>query len=138
VSHEPAGDHRPVARHRRSADDERVIRNVVLHLLNEQPLLADLFEMPQPSDGQLVCTNLRTMNGKRPVFIDAIEATFVFPLGQLRFVEIPPGADGAAAPVPTVERETAEAPVVATPPAPAGPDFDLDLDEDFLRRVREL
>jgi len=44
-----------------------VIRDVVLHMNNEQPLLADLFEAPSPGDVGLRCTNLRTMNGKRPV-----------------------------------------------------------------------
>src|SRR5690606_8425460 len=46
------------------------IRNAVIHLLNEQPLLADLFELPGPADVALRCTNLRTMSGNRPVFVD--------------------------------------------------------------------
>jgi hypothetical protein len=115
-------------------DDGGVIRNAVLHLTNEQPLLADLFEMPKPTDSQVVCTRLRSMNGKRPVFADDIDSVFLFPLAQVRFVEIPPGAemDGDA--------PRRAAPAAAAPSSNGngqGPDSDLDLDEDFLRRVRE-
>ncbi|HET7027442.1 MAG TPA: hypothetical protein VFI28_07110 [Candidatus Limnocylindrales bacterium] len=65
-----------------------MIRNVVLHLSNEQPLLADLYAAPTPADLSIVCTNLRTMNGSRPVFVDRSDSLFVFPFGQVRFVEV--------------------------------------------------
>jgi len=112
-----------------------VIRNAVLHLNNEQPLLADLFEPPSPGDVGLRCTNLRLMNGRRPVFVDDSASIFFFPYLHIRFVEIPPGAigggDGSKA---LVEPATAagEAPELAE----AEPD--LDIDEDFLRRIREV
>jgi len=113
-----------------------VIRNVVLHLTNEQPLQADLFAMPQPTDGQLVCTNLRSMNGKRPVFVDDIDSVFIFPVNQVRFVEIPPGADGAAD-APRRKVSSAGPSSSNGSGSTADGDVDLDLDEDFLRRVRE-
>ena len=61
-----------------------MIRNVILHLNNEQPLLADLFEAPSPGDVGLRCTNLRSMNGKRPVFIDDVASIFFFPYLHIR------------------------------------------------------
>jgi hypothetical protein len=111
-----------------------VIRNVVIHLTNEQPLMADIYELPKPSDNQLVCTRLRAMNGKRPVFVDDIDSIFLFPISQIRFVEIPPGADGAGD---GPRRKPDEAPVGASNGSGPESDGDLDLDEDFLRRVRE-
>jgi hypothetical protein len=101
-----------------------VIR-AILHLLNDQPLSVELFEDPKPSDMAIICTNLRTNDGKRPVFIDFSDSTFVFPMAAVRFVEIPTGAD---------EQERARAATAAE-----GPDEgeDLEIDEDFLRRVRE-
>ncbi len=108
-----------------------MIRNVVIHILNEQPLLADLFDAPSASDVTVICTNLRTLNGKRPVFIDHIDSTFVLPLATIRFIEIPPGARGEVVPV-----NDAEAPEPAA--APSGEvEQELEIDEDFLRRVRE-
>ena len=68
----------------------RVIKNAVIHLLNEQPLLADLYEMPKALDQGLLCTNLRMMDGKRPVFVDRIESIFFFPYLHVRFLEILP------------------------------------------------
>jgi hypothetical protein len=66
-----------------------VIRNVCIHVSNEQPLMADLYELPSADDAGLVCTNVRSMDGKRPVFIDAIGSTFFFPYHIVRFLEIP-------------------------------------------------
>ena len=63
-----------------------MIRNVVIHINNEQSLLADLLEEPKPSDLALICTNLRTMNGTRPTFADHGDSLFVFPLVHIRFV----------------------------------------------------
>ena len=97
----------------------------VLHLLSDQPLAVDLLEVPKPSDIAIVCTNVRSIDGKRPVMIDFTSSTFVFPMAMIRFVEIP--------------LATAEQDRVAGLQAlgePAEPE-DLEIDEDFLRRVRE-
>ena len=110
-----------------------MIRNVVIHLLNEQPMLADVEALPDPSDVAFVCTNLRTMTGTRPVFIDRSESTFVFPYAHIRFVELPgAGAGKGAAGDGPRGAESGE------PGAPAAPEAELEIDEDFLRRVREI
>jgi hypothetical protein len=130
-----------------------VIRNVVVHISNEQPLLADLFDLPASSDAGLLCTNLRSMDGKRPVFIDRIESTFYFPYRAIRFLEIPVAAlerhradGGQAAPAGMVHPEAPDEPAEAEPQLPAvlelgsGDEVDLgdEIDEDFLRRVRDI
>ena len=45
-----------------------VVRGAVIHLSNEQPVVADLFDFPTALDVAVVCTNMRTQDGKRPVF----------------------------------------------------------------------
>src|SRR4051812_33731337 len=102
--------------------------------MNEQPMLADIDELPAPSDVAFVCTNLRTMTGTKPVFIDHTESTFVFPYQHIRFVELPTGAPGKAAGTPGERPRGAESP----PVAPPEPEPDLEIDEDFLRRVRDI
>lgn len=108
-----------------------MIRNAVLHLMNEQPMIADLFEQPSASDQGLRCTNLRTLDGRRPVFIDDIASVFFFPYLHIRFVEIPPASlarpGKAATPEPTMALATT-----------GQPEPDLEIDEDFLRRIREV
>ena len=112
-----------------------MIRNAVLHLSGEQPVVVDLFELPEAVDLGVRCTNMRTLDGKRPVFIDDIKAVFFFPYEHVRFVEIP------ARSLIGTELEVPEAVAVAA--APAAPtetldDDNLEIDEDFLRRIREV
>jgi hypothetical protein len=113
-----------------------VIRDVVIHINGEQPLVADLFEVPAAADIGLRCTNLRTIAGKRPVFADDQNSVFFFPYVHIRFVEILPRSLGdtdlpVAVPVATSAMDGLEA-------ATAEPEEDLEIDEDFLRRIREV
>jgi hypothetical protein len=66
-----------------------VIKNVVLHPLGDQPMLADLVVRPQPSDVNLLLTNLRTIDGKRPPALEYPDGVLLWPLATLRFVELP-------------------------------------------------
>ena len=115
-------------------DRQPVLRNVVIHLNNEQPVVADLFDLPSPRDVAVLCTNLRTPDGKRPVFIDQTESIFLLPLAHIRFIEMPGGAgrqvdeSGSSAAGPGRGRSAG---------APAGAEADLEIDEDFLRRIRD-
>jgi hypothetical protein len=112
-----------------------VIRNAVIHISNEQPLVADLYDMPGSGDMSLICTNVRMLDGKKPVFVDRSNSVFVFPYLHIRFIEIMAGAatgyedlaDDGLAPVADDGAEDA-----------AEADVDLELDEDFLRRIREV
>jgi hypothetical protein len=113
-----------------------MIRNVILHVNGEQPLLADLFEPPAPGDVGLRCTNLRQMNGKRPVFVDEMASIFFFPYLHIRFVEIPPGAMSASGDTSLEVVNDVQDPAPA--PEEPVPDADLEIDEDFLRRIREV
>ena len=116
-----------------------MIRNAILHIMNEQPMRADLFEAPSTTDVGLRCTNLRTMNGKRPVYVDDGASIFFFPYLQIRFVEIPPGAITGSDPDSALELSRDDATGDPGPSAtPAEPEADLEIDEDFLRRIREV
>src|SRR5437773_1132790 len=119
-----------------------MIRDVILHVNGEQPLLADLFEAPSPGDVGLRCTNLRQMNGKRPVFVDDIASIFFFPYLHIRFVEIPPGAISGGDPSMAVtteqERPGRQRTPDAEPESSAEAEADLEIDEDFLRRIRDV
>jgi hypothetical protein len=115
--------------------DARMIRNACIHLNGEQPLLADLFELPSTADVSLRCTNLRNMNGKRPIFADDMASVFYFPMIHVRFLEVPPtamagGDSEMPMPIPVAASNQLEA-------GPAEDELDLEIDEDFLRRVRE-
>ena len=93
----------------------------VVHLLNDQPVVVDVLEAPKPGDVALLCTNVRTLEGRRPVFVDSGDSTFVFPYAGIRFVEIPSSVPAA--------------PEVVAPEAPESDE--LEIDEDFMRRIRD-
>ena len=66
-----------------------IIRNVVVHINNEQPIVVDLMAEPTPSDVALVCRNVRSLAGKKPIFVNAPDSTFVIPLAHVHVVELP-------------------------------------------------
>ena len=134
-----------------------MIRNVVIHASSEQPLMADLYDLPSADDAGLLCTNLRMMDGKRPVFIDQIESTFFFPYHVIRFLEIPQAAAaGAARRGRRRDPEANDEPRELAAPEPESllpivlgassemsggvddPDIDIEIDEEFLQRVRDI
>jgi hypothetical protein len=116
-----------------------VIRNAIIHIANEQPLLADLFDTPSSVDVSLVCTNVRMLDGKKPIFIDRSDSVFVFPYLHVRFIEFAPAPSSDLAELTQGDLGEATGPTNGTQPAaPAEPEVELELDEDFLRRIREV
>jgi hypothetical protein len=111
-----------------------LIPGAVLHLANDQPMLIDLFGLPSPTDPVLVCTNLRSLTGTRPIWADHTHSVFYFPWIHVRFLEIPPTADEIRAPVPGLPALPAPAPETAPG---VDLDGDFEIDEEFLRRVRD-
>ncbi len=119
-----------------------MIRDVVLHLMSEQPLLADMDALPSATDNLIICQNLRMMNGNRPIFVDESASTFIFPMEFVRFIEVPPkalaGYDRMGRMDP--DRATlspAQAAAVAAA-ANAAVVEEPEIDEDFLQRVRDV
>ena len=135
-----------------------MIRNVILHLHGEQPMKADIESLPTAADAGLLCTNLRTMEDRKPVSTEYLDSVFLLPYNIIRFIEIPRAAIHSAgldqhvpaAPVelPAEAQAVPEgAHVIVTPPprSAAGPNApaeddpleDLEPDAELLRRIRE-
>ena len=115
-----------------------MIKDVFIHMHNEQPILADLAEMPAGTDRSIRCTNVRTVDGKRPSFMHDKNSVFVFPLSTIRMIEVPAqiahSADTALVTVdpqdePAVDEEGPDEP----PPA-----WDEEPDEELLARLRSV
>ncbi len=118
-----------------------MIRNAVVHMNGEQPLLVDLRTLPSASDACLVCTNLRYMNGKKPSFTDAIDSMFLIPLLMVRFVEVPAAeienSELLALPAGDVAPKTDFVPSDDFGVSDDGP-MDLESESELLRRMREV
>lgn len=133
-----------------------MIRNVILHLHNELPMKADVEALPTAADAGLLCTNLRTLEGRKPNSTEFLDSVFFIPYHVIRFIEIPraaihesgPGQESPATPAELPAEATAVphgATVLVTPPprqpAPERDSDDglehLEPDAELLRRIRE-
>ena len=109
-------------------DTRAVIPNAIVHLINDLPIMVDLDALPGPRDRSIRCTNVRTVDGKRPSFVLDQQATFVFPLSVIRLIEAQLGENAAQ----VVE------PVDTRPQAEPTPELDEEPDEDLLERIRSI
>jgi len=135
-----------------------MIRNVILHLNGELPMKADMEALPTAADAGLLCTNLRTLEGRKPMSTEFLDSVFLIPYNLIRFIEIPRAAiheSGLDQDLPSGPAElpaAAEAVpegvnvLVTPPPAPQAPAAAADEDEglehlepdaELLRRIRE-
>ena len=114
---------------RTTRDTPRVIPNVIIHLVNDLPIVADLDDLPSGGDRSIRCTNVRTVDGKRPSFIHDRHSTFVFPMSVIRLIEAPASDSATAADMAHAEPK----PIALPPPAP-----DEEPDEDLLARIRSV
>ena len=116
-----------------------MIQNVRIHLEGELPVLADLNALPGPLDISLLCTNMRTTDGKQPTFIERSASWFVIPLAVVRFVEMPASAVEAA--IEAAEKESAPIQLPGSREMnvqeEVGAD-DFEPDEAFLQRIRDI
>ncbi len=136
--HDQSGTSVPLPGRATGRNTARVISNVFIHLNNDLPIMADLEDMPAGTDRSIRCTNVRTVDGKRPSFVHDKNSTFVFPLAMIRLIEVPAQAGRST--------ETA----LATIDGHAGPPsdgaaheeplagWDDEPDEDLLARVRSV
>jgi hypothetical protein len=134
-----------------------MIRNVILHLHNELPMKADIESLPTAADAGLLCTNLRTLEGRKPLSTEFLDSVFLIPYSIIRFIEIPraaiheAGLDQDLPPAPAALPAEAVAvpagtnvivtPAPGTPRGSASEEDDgiehLEPDEELLRRIRE-
>ncbi|NLE45922.1 MAG: hypothetical protein GX620_14465 [Chloroflexi bacterium] len=61
---------------------------VLIHLLNEEPILAEVAEAPQASDQVLIVSNVRRRDGREVSYILAEASKVVFPWTRIHCVEL--------------------------------------------------
>ena len=111
-----------------------MISGVTIHLANDLPVVVDLEEMPGPGDRMIRCTNVRTIDGKRPPFVHERTSTFLLPLHMVRVIEVPQMSDGTA-----LARQADEDLYAASHQVEPEPETDDDeAEEDLLARIRQI
>ncbi len=66
---------------------------IIVHILNADPVVAEIDEMPDPSAAFLVCTNPRTRAGKNVSYIEREATRIIFPWHRISFVETMPSEE---------------------------------------------
>lgn len=66
---------------------------VLVHVKNEDPIVAEMDEMPSTTDNLIVLKNPRRRDGKDIHYLDASVQTVIYPYERINFVEILPGEE---------------------------------------------
>lgn len=63
-------------------------KTVVLHIMGEDPVLADLDHDPEPTDAYIKVSNLRKRDGKDVAYLTPGVQSVIYPWHRITFVEI--------------------------------------------------
>ena len=66
---------------------------VIIHILNSEPILAEIDELPAPADNTITLRNPRHIDGKDINYIQEQVSTVIWPIENISFIEIMPGEE---------------------------------------------
>ena len=64
---------------------------VLIHILNEDPILGEIENLPGPTDSNIIVTNPRKRDGKDLANIVQNVTTIIWPMNRCAFIEVIPG-----------------------------------------------
>jgi hypothetical protein len=70
-----------------------VAKTIILHIMGEDPVLADLEQDPQPSDAFIKVSNMRKRDGKDVAYLASGVQAVIFPWHRITFIELMPSAE---------------------------------------------
>ena len=114
-----------------------MIRSVIIHMLNDMPLMVDMEELPAGGDRMLRCVNVRGLDGKRPSFVHDRKSTFILPLAIIRVMEVPLQS-GASPQISDDESDMDHRALVPTDSETELVPADEENEEDLLARIRQI
>lgn len=68
-------------------------KTIVLHIMGEDPVLADMDQEPQPNDTFIRVTNMRKRDGKDVPYLAAGVQAVLFPWHRITFIELMPSEE---------------------------------------------
>ncbi|MBN1139971.1 MAG: hypothetical protein JXM73_25605 [Anaerolineae bacterium] len=66
---------------------------VIIHMQNEDPILADMDKLPDPTHLSVTVTNPRRRDGKPLTYVTEGAQAFVFPWSRISFIEVMGGEE---------------------------------------------
>lgn len=68
-------------------------KTVILHIMGEDPVLADMDQEPQPSDAYIRVSNLRKRDGKDVGYLTSGVQSVLYPWHRITFIEMMPSEE---------------------------------------------
>jgi hypothetical protein len=66
---------------------------VIVHVMGEDPFVAEVEELPQPSDQSVTLLNPRRRDNKPLHYLERDTISVIFPLHRINFIEITPSQE---------------------------------------------
>lgn len=66
---------------------------VIVHILNEDPIMGDVDKLPEENDSLLIINNPRKRDGKDLSYIDANVTKVIWPITRINFIEVIPTSE---------------------------------------------
>jgi len=63
---------------------------VIVHLMNEDPLLAETERLPEPGDVSMALSSPRRRDGRRPHYLNQGVTEIILPMHRVSFIEVIP------------------------------------------------
>ena len=64
--------------------------SIIVHLVNEDPLLGETERLPEPGDISIALSDPRRRDGRRPHYLTQGITEIVLPMHRINFIEITP------------------------------------------------
>ena len=61
---------------------------VILHVYNEDPIVAEIDDLPDPKDNFLLIRNPRKRDGKSLAYVSDGATAFIYPWTRITFIEV--------------------------------------------------
>jgi hypothetical protein len=68
-------------------------RNVIIHLMNEDPIMAEMEELPGPNATNIAFTNPRKRDGHQVAWATPGAKLFIFSMSRVYFIELMTSAE---------------------------------------------
>ncbi|MBN1562970.1 MAG: hypothetical protein JXA10_03980 [Anaerolineae bacterium] len=69
------------------------MHSILVHVANEEPVLAEVEELPSTTDQAVYCINPRKRDGKELHYVLTEVQTIIIPWHRINFIEIMPSGD---------------------------------------------
>ncbi len=66
---------------------------VLIHVMNDDPVMGEMDALPDPKDSMIVVKNPRRKDGKDLNYLEANVSTMIWPLLRINFIEIMPSGE---------------------------------------------